>query len=158
MNYLNIEIFGEIYHSIRQNRTRAILSGFGISWGILILVVLLGTGKGFQDKVMSLFSVFAQKSMYVYGNATSQKYQNIKEGKNIRFDENYLQMLRNKYPEIVAISPEISSWQLVQNNSKSNAYNITGVNADYMQIRILSIKEEGRLFNPHCSPSGHKSL
>ena len=60
---INIKVLREICHSIRQNRVRTILSGFGISWGILILVVLLGSGKGLQDVVMNLFSVFAQKSI-----------------------------------------------------------------------------------------------
>jgi putative ABC transport system permease protein len=52
--------------------------------GILILVVLLGTGQGFQNSVMDLFSAFAQKSVYVYGGSTSMKYENIKEGKKIK--------------------------------------------------------------------------
>jgi hypothetical protein len=51
MSRLNIEILREIYHSIKQNRMRAVLSGCDISWGILILLVLLGTGKGFQIAV-----------------------------------------------------------------------------------------------------------
>jgi putative ABC transport system permease protein len=144
----NIEILREIYYSIRQNKMRTILSSFGISWGILILVVLLGTGKGFQDAVMGMFSVFAQKTLYVYGNATSQKYKNIKEGKIVTFDEAYLKALRNKFPKIAAISPTISSSQLVQNGKKSSMFNITGIGADYMKVRILSVEESGRLFDP----------
>jgi putative ABC transport system permease protein len=70
---INIEVLREIYFSIQQNRIRTILSGFGIAWGILILVILLGSGKGLQEAVMNLFSVFAQKSIYVYGGTTSEK-------------------------------------------------------------------------------------
>jgi putative ABC transport system permease protein len=144
---LRIEIFQETFHSIKQNKLRAVLSGFGISWGILILVVLLGTGTGFQEAVMNLFSVFAQKSIYVYGGETSLKHNNIKEGKTIRFDERYLKALQRKFPEIEFISPEISSSLLVQNTTKSSVFNIIGVNPDYMQIKILQVKEDGRLFN-----------
>jgi putative ABC transport system permease protein len=147
MNFISIEALREIYFSIRQNKVRTVLSGFGVSWGILILVVLLGTGKGFQEAVMGMFSVFAQKTLYVYGNSTSQKYKNVKEGKAIRFDEPYLQSLKNRFPEIVAVSPQTSSSQLVQNGVKSGMFNIIGVNTDYMQIRILSVREDGRLFN-----------
>ena len=143
----NIERPREIYHSIKNNKMRAVLSGFGISWGILILVVLLGTGKGFQDSVMNLFSVFAQKSMYVYGGSTSMKHNNIKEGVEVRFDEMYLKTLKDKYPEIAAISPEVSTSLLVKNGIKSGHFRATGINSDYMQIKILQVKEEGRLFN-----------
>ncbi len=97
MKKLNVEILREIYYSIKANKVRAILSGFGISWGILILVVLLGMGKGFQDSVMGLFSGFAQKSVYVYGGVTSEKYKNKKEGQTILFDEAYIEALKNRY-------------------------------------------------------------
>jgi putative ABC transport system permease protein len=147
MGYPNLEIIQESLFSIRQNKLRAILAGFGISWGILILVVLLGTGTGFQEAVMNLFSIFAQKSLYVYGGETSLKHNNIKEGKAIRFDERYLKALQEKFPEIEFISPEISSSLLVQNTTKSGVFNIIGVNPDYMQIKILQVKEDGRLFN-----------
>ena len=144
---MNIDILREIYYSIKHNKMRAVLSGFGISWGILILVVLLGTGKGFQDAVMNLFSVFAQKSMYIYGGTTSMKHKNIKEGVEIRFDETYLLLLKDRYSEIAAISPEISSTQLVKNGVKSGNFRTIGINDAYMQIKILEVKDGGRLFN-----------
>jgi putative ABC transport system permease protein len=144
---INIEVLREIYHSIRQNRVRTILSGFGISWGILILVVLLGSGKGLQDAVMNLFSVFAQKSIYVYGGTMSEKYENKKEGAAVQFDRAFLSPLRNRYPEIAAISPEASTTLLIQNGPKSGVFRTTGVYADYMRIKILQVKDGGRLFN-----------
>jgi putative ABC transport system permease protein len=144
---INVEIFREIYHSIKENKVRAILSGFGISWGILILVVMLGTGRGFQDSVMDLFSIFAQKSVYIYGGAMSEKYKNMREGAAIRFDMEYLKKMRNRYPEIEAISPETSAMLSVRHETKSGVFRVIGVNADYMRIKILRVKDEGRLFN-----------
>lgn len=144
---LNRELFYEIYHSIRANKLRVALSGFGVSWGILILVVLLGTGRGFQNSVMDLFSVFAQKSVYVYGGTTSVKFQNIREGAEVWFDMDYLKKMRTRYPEIEAISPETSATLLVRHETKSSAFRVTGVNADYMRIRILRAKDGGRLLN-----------
>ena len=147
MQKLSIETFLEIYHSIRANQIRAVLSGFGIAWGILILVVLLGTGRGFQHSVMDLFSAFAQKSIYVYGGTTSMQHENISEGKQIRFDRRFLQRLQNRFPEIEAISPEISFHLPVQSGTRHGVFKISGVEADYMQIRILQVKKGGRLFN-----------
>lgn len=39
-------IFQEALSSIRQNKARSALSGFGVAWGIFILTVLLGVGDG----------------------------------------------------------------------------------------------------------------
>jgi putative ABC transport system permease protein len=147
MNRSGFEFLLEIYHSIKENKVRTILSGFGISWGILILVVLLGTGKGFQDAIMSMFSVFAQKSIYVYGGSTSMKYNNIKEGRRIRFDEACLDAIKNRYPQVEALSPEVSSSQSIKHKVKSGVFRTIGVDDGYLQIRILKVKDNGRLFN-----------
>jgi putative ABC transport system permease protein len=96
---------------------------------------------------MNLFSVFAQKSLYVYGDRTSEKHKNIKEGQEIRFDEKYLDLLKNRFSEIESVSPETSTLALVQNEAKNGTFRITGVNEDYMKIKILNVKDGGRLFN-----------
>lgn len=144
-----MEVLYEIYHSIKQNKIRTLLSGFGISWGILILVVLLGTGKGFQNSVMDIFSIFAQKSLYIYGGATSQKHNNIREGEPVRFDVRFIDNVKRKFPGIEAISPEITSGSFtpVMNKDRSGYFKIIGVNADYMRIKILRVGENGRYFN-----------
>lgn len=137
----------EIYFSIRHNRVRVFLSGFGVSWGILILVLMLGAGQGFQEAVMKMFSVFAQKSMYVYGGETSQKYKNINEGAEIKFNNDYLTSLKNRYKEISLISPEVSTNVRASINEKEGVFRCIGVNNDYMKIKILKVKETGRAFN-----------
>lgn len=94
------EALREVFSSIRQNKIRTLLAGFGVAWGIFILVILLGVGQGFRNGVMSLFDLFAQKSMYVYGGKTSLKYRNMKEGMEVSFDERYLRALQNRYETV----------------------------------------------------------
>ena len=53
-----MEILKEIWHSIRQNKVRTFMSGFGILWGIMILVVLLGVGKGLEFGVQDSLKRF----------------------------------------------------------------------------------------------------
>ena len=49
-----METLREIIHSIQQNKVRTFMSGFGIMWGIFILVLLLGVGKGVEYGVQDL--------------------------------------------------------------------------------------------------------
>lgn len=146
---LNSEILSEVYNSIRQNRARTILAGFGVAWGIFILVILLGVGEGFQSGVTSLFSAFAQKSMSIYGDYTSVKYNNIKEGQLISFDSYYLQTLRRRYGEdITAISPEAyNSEAAVKFKNKTKTTTVQGVSSDYFKINLLKYDKGGRNFN-----------
>lgn len=144
-----MEVLYEIYYSIKQNKIRTLLSGFGISWGILILVVLLGAGKGFSNSVMDVFSIFAQKSLYVYGGTTSIKHNNTGEGEPVRFDMRFIDNVKRKFSGVKAISPEITSGSFtpVMNKDRSAYFKIIGINADYMRIKILRISGNGRCFN-----------
>ncbi|MEY8686241.1 ABC transporter permease [Bacteroides sp. AN502(2024)] len=140
-----IELLQETYYSIKHNQRRSFLSGFGIAWGILLLAILLGVGSGFQAGIMGLFQSFAQKSLYVYAGTTSQKYESFKEGRRITFSEDFIKTLRLKYTEIDAISPEISTSIPVRNNARDGVFRVTGINADYMHIRILEVGDSGRI-------------
>ena len=142
------EAIREVFNSIRQNKIRTILAGFGVAWGIFILVILLGVGQGFQNGVMSMFDIFAQKSMYVYGNRTSLKYRNMKEGMEVLFDKEYLHALHKRYAAINAISPEIMQPNMgIIYKEKNTFATITGVESDYFHIKLLQPKSGGRLFN-----------
>ncbi|QZE15558.1 hypothetical protein K4L44_06915 [Halosquirtibacter laminarini] len=55
----------ESFSSIKQNKTRSVLAGFGVAWGIFILILLLGAGNGFQEGILQLFSSFAKNSMFM---------------------------------------------------------------------------------------------
>lgn len=142
------EALREVFSSIRQNKIRTLLAGFGVAWGIFILVILLGVGQGFRNGVMSLFDLFAQKSMYVYGGKTSLKYRNMKEGMEVSFDERYLRALQNRYASITAISPETAmpGVSIAYRDHSMNA-TVTGVDADYFRIKLLRPERGGRLLN-----------
>lgn len=45
----DIDRWVEIWVTITRNKTRSFLTGFGVFWGILMLVILLGSGTGIQE-------------------------------------------------------------------------------------------------------------
>ena len=141
------ELLLETFGSICQNKVRTVLAGFGVAWGIFILVLLLGVGQGFRNGVMGMFSIFAQKSMYVYGGRTSLKYKNLSEGLEVGFSRPFLHTLTQQFPEIKAISAEATLQGVaVQHDDKIIRSNVTGVDNDFFSIKLLQVMPNGRLF------------
>ena len=62
----------ELANSLRNNKLRTFLTGFSIAWGIIILVVMLGAGKGVENGIRTMVSAVGadQVKMGVYFNQT----------------------------------------------------------------------------------------
>lgn len=68
------EIFTEIWSSMRKNKLRTFLTGFSVAWGILMLIILLSSGNGLQNGMMSNFDYMATNSIELYSSRTSMPY------------------------------------------------------------------------------------
>ena len=53
------ELLLEIWTSVRRNTLRTFLTGFSVAWGIFMLVILLGSGNGLKNGVLSNFGNYA---------------------------------------------------------------------------------------------------
>ena len=81
------DVFTEIWESIRRNKLRTCLTGFAVSWGIFMLIVLLGAGNGLMNAFMRGGEGLSTNVMQVGGGRTSKPYDGLKEGRRIWLDE-----------------------------------------------------------------------
>jgi len=141
-----VETLREIIHSIKQNKVRTFMSGFGIMWGIFILVLLLGVGKGVEYGVQDLLKSFASKSIFVWSGETSMKYKNMQEGRQIFFDKYLLEDIRRKFPEIKGLSPRTTISKNVIYGKKNFYTTVTGIAHEYWSFSNFKMIEGRRPF------------
>ena len=69
---IDIDTCEEILITITRNKTRSLLTAFGVFWGIFMLVALIGGGQGMQEQMKAQFEGFATNSGFIAAQKTSE--------------------------------------------------------------------------------------
>ncbi|MCQ2183234.1 MAG: ABC transporter permease [Bacteroidales bacterium] len=77
------DLFKETWESIKRNKLRTCLTGLAVSWGLLMLITLLGAGNGIKNSFMSDMEGNSSDLMTIYGQWTSKPYDGLKEDRRI---------------------------------------------------------------------------
>jgi putative ABC transport system permease protein len=137
----------EIFSTVKKNQLRTFLTGFSVAWGIFMLVVLLGSGKGLENGVAEQFKGGATNGIWITSGVTSLKYKGLKVGREIKFtNEDY-----NSLNTSIKGHDHISSRLFLGNNlvSYRNQYGsffISPCHPDYGYIKEVQILQ-GRFIN-----------
>ena len=68
------ELYKEIWQAIVKNKTRSILTAFGVFWGLFMLITLYGAGNGLRNGVEIQYSNVAKNTTIMWTSRTSIPY------------------------------------------------------------------------------------
>ena len=93
------ELFHEIGSTLRQNKLRTALTGLAVSWGIFLLITLLGAGNGLMNSFRGNMDQYVSQSVTVEGWRTSKPYAGYKENRQIQLDKRDLDYTKGAHWE-----------------------------------------------------------
>ena len=77
---IDIDTCEEILITITRNKTRSLLTAFGVFWGIFMLVALIGGGQGLEYMLKKNFEGFATNSGFLASQRTGEAYKGFRKG------------------------------------------------------------------------------
>ena len=142
------DIFTEIWESIRRNKLRTALTGFAVSWGIFMLIVLLGAGNGLMNSFMRGSEGFATNSVEVGGGWTSMPYDGLKAGRRIRLDEGDITITAGELfdQNVDKVTASVSTSATVSLKDKSSSASIEGCFPTIQDMEKIEVRY-GRFIN-----------
>ena len=142
------DTFREILDSILRNRSRSLLTGFGVFWGVFMLMLLTGGGQGLKDLLIQNFEGFAQNTCIVATGNTTKPYKGFKKGRTWDLEYADVDRLKAMVPELETVSPSVSLWgkSVTRDENTSSRAVVKGTRADYANIETPKIKY-GRWLN-----------
>ena len=144
----DLDKWQEIFSTIEKNKLRTFLTGFSVAWGIFMLIILLGSGKGLENGVQNQFNSSASNSLWMWSDQTTIAYKGMKPGRRIQMENSDYDMIRNTVKGVEFISPRNYIWQ---NNTLSykrefGNFDIRTVYPDYGIIEKVQVLQ-GRFVN-----------
>ncbi|MCX6236049.1 MAG: ABC transporter permease [Bacteroidia bacterium] len=147
----DIDRWNEIWNALAKNKIRSLLTAFGVFWGIFMLIVMAGAGKGLENGIVEGVSKFAVNSAFFWTDRTSEPYKGFKRGRYWNMEAEDLVYLRNNVPEIEYITPKNfggrnNGGPNVIRGKKNGAFNVKGDYPDYVKIDPCTVLK-GRWIN-----------
>ena len=144
----DIDKWQEIFSTIQKNKLRTFLTAFSVSWGIFMLIILLGSGNGLENAMRGNFTSAMTNSMWIFGGQTSQPYKGYKPGRFIQLTNETYDIVKKSIPEVELISSRyrMPGENYVAYKDKSFSFEIRTVFPDYRSIENIKIME-GRYIN-----------
>ena len=143
----NRDRWTEIFETIGKNKLRTFLSGFTVSLGIFIFIILFGLGNGLKNTFQEFFLDDASNAIFLYPGKTSKPYKGFKANRRIEFRNNDLMDIKENFSFYLEhLTPRITRNALTRYKNQSNNYSTRGV-APGHQFVEKTILMKGRYIN-----------
>ncbi len=147
----NYDKWQEILITIRRNKLRTILTMFGVFWGILMLMLLVGSGQGLANGMNREFAHWGFNSVYLWSNTTTKAYQGMTPGREIQFTDEDTKAIKQNFKDVEYLAPKIQLGgfrgnQTVKHKNKVGEFHVMGEDPDLRNIISIAIVE-GRFIN-----------
>ena len=145
---MGIDLLQEIAQTLRTHKTRTALAVLTVAWGVFMLVLLLGAGRGIQNGVELQFRDDAVNSIRIYRGKTTIAHEGLPRGTNIRFDNQDYERVRSRGSEVDRITARYYPGGALNTsyNGQSAAYDIRAVHPDHVYLEKTLIAQ-GRFIN-----------
>ena len=143
----DLDRWREIFQSISKNKLRSVMSGFTISFAILLFTLLFGVVNGLSNTFKGAFVDDAQNSMFVRVGRTTKPYKGLQSGRIIQLkNENYDYVTKTYEDKIQYQTARIYKNVNITYKTKQDNYTLRAVHPDH-QFLEKTIMDEGRYIN-----------
>lgn len=145
-----IDRLNEILNSLRKNKLRSFLTALGVFWGIFMLIIMAGAGKGLQTGIMSGVGEIATNSFFMWTQRTGQPYEGFRRGRRWHFDNEDIEFIRSHVSEVATVAPRLfGSWRDANNTIRGDRTGSFNIKGDYPEWTNIDPAEfpKGRWIN-----------
>lgn len=129
------DFWQEVFLTVKQQKWRSIMTMFGVFWGLLILVVMVGCGFGMGNGVLGKLTQLSNNSLYLFPQATTMPYNGLSRDRTWKFKESDLAALQQKFGQklLYITSINIDDLQQVVYDDNMGLYTVGGISPKFYE-------------------------
>ena len=83
------DFWQEVLQTIQRQKWRSVMTAFGIFWGLLMLMFLIGAGVGFQEGIVGQLKQIPSNTVAYFSGQTTMNYNGFERGRswNVEFSD-----------------------------------------------------------------------
>lgn len=142
--------WSEVFQVLGKNPFRTAATAFGVMWGIMMLIIMMGSGRGLENGVTANFNRVTN-SMFLWSQSTTMPYKGFRRDRNIELKISDVDYLKESVSSIDIISPrtQLGGYRGANNVTyglKTGAFTVIGDTPDYIKIEPRTFNR-GRFIN-----------
>ena len=141
-------LWNEVLQTISMRRRQSLMTAFGVFWGILMLTVLLGIGRGLDDGIISKLTSLPPNELFVHPTQTSMPYRGFGRDRTWLLNSHDEELVRHYYGYGLMFYSAccFAGYQNVTKGEQTYQYQVTGVDPQFVNFlpqRVIA----GRFIN-----------
>ncbi|WP_299825907.1 ABC transporter permease [uncultured Pontibacter sp.] len=132
----DLDKWQEILGTMQKNKLRTFLTAFGVFWGIFMLVLLLGAGKGLENGVINRFGDGAKNSIYVWSGKTALAHKGMSPGREIKLTNQDLQAIDREVASLNMMAPRnrVMGEYTINYKKQNGSFQVFGAEPDFLTM------------------------
>tara|TARA_B110000483_G_C18135327_1_gene519256 strand:+ start:317 stop:1546 length:1230 start_codon:yes stop_codon:yes gene_type:complete len=143
----DIDLWHEIFQSINKNRTRSLLSGFTVTFAILLFTILFGLANGLNNTFSETFVDEASNAIFIRTGMTSKAHKGLQAGRQIQLKNQDFAYIKQDFDtETEYIASKVFKNITASYKNNKNNYSLIAVNPDNQYVEKSKVYS-GRYVN-----------
>lgn len=145
-----VDSWHEVLATLARNKLRALLTACGVFWGIFMLIVMLGIGKGLERGTRRNLGALTMRSIFVWSQRTTMPHRGLSPGRYLSFKNDDVPAIR-QIPGVEHVAPRLrlGGWRdgnEITVGPRSGIFTVLGDYPEYRHVEPVEILR-GRFIN-----------
>ena len=141
------DLISDVLRTLWAHKLRTFLTMFGIAWGIVSIVLMMGAGEGLRVGQAKVAETLGKDVMIVFHGRTSLQAGGTRAGRTVHWEDPDVPVVQAESPDCEYAIPELEQNDVqIHSNYNNAAFLVTGSLPQFAYIRSLGVGQ-GRFYN-----------